>query len=144
MRVLTPDLLVAAVAEFSKGNKLVRIKDVLAWCECNAVDYHGSGLKNQALWDADLGEARGQHRLLKFKSGECKQSRVGWALIPHGEKAREAATHLGWRELEWTGEGWDWPGGVPPPVPRRPSATWATSVRETADSSLLEGGLSAG
>src|SRR6478609_2916084 len=97
MRVITPTLLVAAVTELSRGSKLVRVKDVFAWCERNAVDYQGEG-KHQAIWDADLEEARGQRRLLKFKSGECKQSRVGWALIAHGAQAREAAARLGWRE----------------------------------------------
>ncbi|XXF75340.1 hypothetical protein P2318_19960 [Myxococcaceae bacterium GXIMD 01537] len=130
MRVITPDLLVAAVTALSKGTKLVRIRDVLAWCDCNAVDYQGEGPKLQALWDAERAEARGQHRLLKFKSGECKQSRVGWALIPHGAKAREAAAHLGWRELHWNGETWGWPGGSPPPVARRPGTARDASTRE--------------
>lgn len=128
MRVITPTLLVAAVTELSKGStKLVRVKDVFAWCDRNAVDYQGEGLKNQAIWDADCEEARGQHRLLKFKSGECKQSRVGWALIAHGAKAREAATRLGWREQLWDGEKWDWLGGCAPVPARRPGA-----VEETA------------
>ncbi|WP_244237065.1 hypothetical protein [Corallococcus llansteffanensis] len=111
-----------AVTELSRGTRLVRAKEVLAWCDRNQVDCQGAGLKNQALWDADLEEAGGPHRLLKFKSGECKQSRVGWALIAHGAKAREAAAHLGWRELRWTGENWDWLGGEPPPPPRRPAS----------------------
>jgi hypothetical protein len=119
MRVITPTLLVAAVTELSKGAKLVRLKEVLAWCERNAVDYQGEGLRNQALWEADHEEARGQRRLLKFKSGECKQSREGWALIAHGAKAREAAARLGWRELRWTGEKWDWLDGCPPAPARR-------------------------
>lgn len=114
MRVITSTLLVAAVTELSKGSKLVRAKEVFAWCERNAVDYQGEGLKHQALWDADREEARGQHRLLKFKSGESKQSRVGWALIAYGAKAREAAARLGWRELLWDGEKWDLAWGVPP------------------------------
>jgi len=122
MRVITPDLLVAAVTELSlsRSGKLVRIKDVFAWCDWNGVDYQGTGLKNQALWDAEREEACGQHRLLKFKSGECKQSRVGWALVPHGARAREAASSLGWREQLWDGEKWDWAGGTPPVVARRP------------------------
>ncbi|HVG61771.1 MAG TPA: hypothetical protein VNA24_24630, partial [Hyalangium sp.] len=91
MRVITASLLVAAVTELSRGSKLVRLKDVLGWCDRNQVDYEGEGLKHHLIWDADLEEARGQRRLLKFKSGECKQSRVGWALIAHGAKAREAA-----------------------------------------------------
>jgi hypothetical protein len=128
MRVITPTLLVAAVTELSKGAKLVRAKEVFAWCDRNSVDYQGEGLKNQAIWEAEREEARGQHRLLKFKSGESKQSRVGWALITHGAKAREAAARLGWREQLWNGEEWDWLGGSPPPPPRRPGAdaegTW--------------------
>jgi hypothetical protein len=122
MRVITATLLVEAVRELSKGtSKLVRARDVFAWCDRNSVDYQGEGLKHQALWDADLEEARGQHRLLKFKSGECKQSRVGWALIAHGAKAREAAARLNWREQIWDGEKWDWLGGCPPPQVRRPA-----------------------
>ncbi|MDY7225562.1 hypothetical protein [Hyalangium rubrum] len=120
MRVLTSTLLVAAVTELSKGTKLVRAKDVIAWCDRNRVDYQGAGPKHQALWDADLEEARGQRRLLKFKSGECKQSRVGWALIAHGAKAREAAARLNWREQLWEGEKWDWLGGCAPVPERRP------------------------
>lgn len=123
MRVITPTLLVAAVTELSKGSRLVRAKDVFAWCDRNAVDYKGDRLKNQAIWDADLEEARGQHRLLKFKSGESKQSRVGWALIAHGARAREAAARLGWRELLWDGEKWDWLEGCPPPRARPPACT---------------------
>jgi hypothetical protein len=122
MRVITASLLVAAVTELSKGSKLVRLRDVFAWCDRNAVDYEGEGLKNQAIWDADLEEARGQRRLLKFKSGECKQSRMGWALIAHGAKAREAAARLGWREQFWDGEKWEWLGGCAPVPQRRPGA----------------------
>jgi len=114
MRVITPTLLVAAVTELSKGgSKLVRARDVFAWCDRNTVDYQGEGRTQQPLWEADREEARGQRRLLKFKSGECKQSRVGWALPAHGAKAREAAARLGWHEQLWDGEKWDWLGGVP-------------------------------
>lgn len=130
MRVITSTLLVAAVTELSKGSKLVRLKDVLGWCERNRVDYQGEGLKNQAVWDADLEEARGQRRLLKFKSGECKQSRVGWALIAHGAKAREAAARLNWREQIWNGAQWDWLGGCAPTPARRPGAGEATATEE--------------
>ncbi|WP_199741790.1 hypothetical protein [Corallococcus sp. CA047B] len=119
MRVLTSDLLVAAVSELSKGSRLVRAKDVVAWCEYNGVDAQGEGFKNQALWEADHDEARGRHRLLKFRSGESKQSRMGWALVTHGERAREAAAHLGWGEQCWTGESWDWLSGSPPVPTRR-------------------------
>ncbi|RKH61043.1 hypothetical protein [Corallococcus aberystwythensis] len=121
MRVITPDLLVAAVTELSRGTKLVRLKDVLAWCEWNGVDAQGDGLKNQALWDAERAEAQTQHRLLKFKSGECKQSRMGWALVPYGAKARELATDLRWCEQLWTGEDWVWLGGIAPVPERRPN-----------------------
>ncbi|HYH98756.1 MAG TPA: hypothetical protein VD972_22580 [Hyalangium sp.] len=118
MRVITPALLVAAVTELSRGSKLVRAREVVAWCDRNAVDSQGDGRHSQALWDADCEEARGQRRLLKFKSGECKQSRVGWALIAHGARAREAAARLGWHEQRWNGETWDWlevptPSAVP-------------------------------
>jgi hypothetical protein len=120
MRVITPTLLVAAVTELSRGGcKLVRARDVFAWCDRNAVDYQGEGRTQQPLWEADLEEARGQRRLLKFKSGECKQSRVGWALPVHAAKAREAAARLSWHEQFWDGEKWDWVGGVVPQVPRR-------------------------
>jgi hypothetical protein len=119
MRVITPALLVAAVTELSKGAKLVKAKDVFAWCERNAVDYQGEALDNQPIWDADCEEARGQCRLLKFKSGESRQSRLGWALIAHADKAREAAKRLNWGELRWSGERWDWLAGSPPPQTRR-------------------------
>jgi hypothetical protein len=108
MRLLTASLLVEAVTELSKGIPLVKARDVFAWCERNGVNYQGEGLRHQALWDADLEEARGQNRLLKFKSGECKQSRVGWAPIARGAKARDAAARLGWQELLWNGADWDW------------------------------------
>ncbi|RKG60914.1 hypothetical protein D7X30_08385 [Corallococcus sp. AB011P] len=121
MRVITPDLLVAAVTELSRGSKLVRLKDVQAWCEWNGVDAQGDGLRNQALWEAERAEAQGQRRLLKFKSGECKQSRLGWALIPHGTKARELATDLRWCEQSWNGMDWEWVGGVAPVPERRPN-----------------------
>ncbi|WP_223641924.1 hypothetical protein [Corallococcus sp. EGB] len=121
MRVITPDLLVAAVTELSRGSKLVRLKDVLAWCEWNGVDAQGDGLRNQALWEAERAEVRGQHRLLKFKSGECKQSRLGWALIAHGAKARELATDLRWCEQVWNGVDWEWQGGIAPVPERRPN-----------------------
>jgi hypothetical protein len=128
MRVITSSLLVAAVTELSKGStKLVRLRDVFAWCERNEVDYEGEGLKHQAIWDADLEEARGQRRLLKFKSGECKQSRVGWALIAHGAKAREAAARLNWREQLWDGEKWEWLGGSAPVPARRLTASEETA-----------------
>ncbi len=130
MRLITPTLLVAAVKELSKGSRLVRVRDVLGWCERNAVDYQGDGGKHQALWDADCEEARGQRRLLKFKSGECKQSRVGWALIAYGAPAREAAARLGWGEQLWNGEAWSWSGGSPPPGLRRD--TEASLTAETA------------
>jgi hypothetical protein len=116
MRVITPTLLVEAVTELSRGgSKLVRAKDVFGWCERHSVDYEGEGLKTQAIFEADLEEARGQRRLLKFKSGECRQSRMGWALIANGARAREAAARLGWGELSWNGERWDWLAGCPPP-----------------------------
>jgi hypothetical protein len=135
MRVITASLLVEAVTELSKSAKLVRVKDVYAWCDRNAVDYQGAELDNQPVWDADTEEARGQHRLLKFKSGEARQSRVGWALIAHGEKAREAAARLNWREQLWNGEQWDWLGGTPPPQLRRyGAAARETAEREHADS----------
>jgi hypothetical protein len=141
MRVISPGLLVAAVTELSlsRSAKLVRLKDVIAWCEWNGVDYEGTGGKQRALWDADRDEAQGQHRLLKFKSGECKQSRAGWALIAHGEKAREAATQLGWREQLWDGEKWDWLGGNAPVVARRPNARRARASNEPTQELLDEG-----
>ncbi|MFP2957157.1 hypothetical protein ACLEPN_04790 [Myxococcus sp. 1LA] len=105
----------------SRSAKLVRLKDVVAWCEWNGVDYQGAGSRQQALWDADHEEAQGEYRLLRFKSGECKQSRVGWSLRPHGDRAREAAALLGWREQLWDGEKWEWLGGSPPVVTRRPN-----------------------
>jgi hypothetical protein len=126
MRVITPSLLVAAVAELSKGTPLVRARDVFAWCERNSVSYQGDGLRNQALWDADLEEARGERRLLKFKSGECKQSRVGWALIARGAKAREAAARLSWQEQFWDGEKWDW---LRVPIPRTPPGVGTEPIR---------------
>jgi hypothetical protein len=141
MRVITPELLVAAVTELSRGTtKLIRLKDVLAWCEWRSVDYDGAGLKQQALWDAEAEEARGQQRLLKFKSGECKQSRLGWALVAHGPRARESATGLGWREMLWSGDKWDWQGGVAPVPARRPNAARrATPVLDTGVSAEAEG-----
>lgn len=139
MRVITSSLLVAAVTELSRGSKLVRLKDVLGWCDRNQVDYEGEGLKNHPLWDADHEEARGQRRLLKFKSGECKQSRVGWALIAHGAKAREAAARLGWREQLWDGEKWEWLGGCAPVPQRRIGATEETAAREPSWGSAAEG-----
>ncbi|WP_224244055.1 hypothetical protein [Hyalangium gracile] len=138
MRVITAALLVEAVTELSRGSKLVRVKDVFAWCDRHSVDYKGDRLKNLAIWEADREEARGQRRLLKFKSGESKQSRVGWALIAHGDKAREAAARLGWREQRWNGEAWDWLGGCPPP-PRRPGTDEATDSGEPDWGSAAEG-----
>lgn len=119
MRVITASLLVEAVTELSKGSPLVKAKDVFGWCERNGVNYQGEGLLHQALWDADREEARGQRRLLRFKSGECKQSRVGWTVIARGQKAREAASRLGWDEMFWNGEQWEFmhgphPKAVPP------------------------------
>lgn len=131
MRVITSALLVAAVTELSRGSRLVRARDVFAWCDRNLVDCQGEGFKHQALWEADREEASGQHRLLKFKSGECKQSRMGWALIAHGAKAREAAAHLGWCELVWNGEDWDWITGSPP-IPARRDGTGRGSTAEGA------------
>ena len=131
MRVITAVLLVEAVTELSKSTRLVRLKDVLAWCDRNAVDYQGAALDNQPLWDADTEEARSRRRLLKFKSGEARQSRVGWALIAHGDKAREAAARLNWGEQRWNGEQWDWLSGSPPPQLRR----YGAAARETADTS---------
>lgn len=114
MRVITASLLVEAVTELSKGMPLVKARDVFAWCQRNSVDYQGEGLLHQALWDADREEARGQQRLLRFKSGECKQSRVGWAPIARGTRAREAAARLNWHEMRWNGEQWDWVRGPTP------------------------------
>ncbi|WP_163999776.1 hypothetical protein [Pyxidicoccus caerfyrddinensis] len=114
MRVLTASLLVEAVIELSKGTPLVKARDVFAWCQRNGVDYQGEGPLHQALWDADREEARGQRRLLRFKSGECKQSRVGWSVAARGVRAREAAARLGWDEMFWNGEQWDWMHGPHP------------------------------
>lgn len=108
MRIITPSLLVAAVTELSRCTPLVQARDVIAWCDRNSVNYQGEGLRNQALWEADLEEARGEQRLLKFKSGDCKQSRVGWALIARGPRARDAAMRKGWHEMRWNGEQWEW------------------------------------
>ncbi|NTX39594.1 MULTISPECIES: hypothetical protein [unclassified Myxococcus] len=140
MRVISPGLLVAAVTELSlsRSAKLVRLKDVIAWCEWNGVDYEGPGGKQQALWDADREEAQGHRRLLKFKSGECKQSRAGWALIAHGDKAREAAAQLTWREQLWDGEKWDWLGGSAPVVARRPNARRERPSNESNTEHLVD------
>ncbi|NMO15880.1 hypothetical protein HPC49_26895 [Pyxidicoccus fallax] len=113
---------------------LVRARDVFGWCDRNLVDYQGEGVLHQALWDADLEEARGEHRLLKFKSGECKQSRVGWALLKNGTKARDEAARKGWHELRWNGEQWDWlrPPAAPsaaPAVPEAPVEHFAVASR---------------
>jgi hypothetical protein len=127
MRVITPALLVAAVTEITKGRtSLVRARDVLAWCDRNLVNCQGEGPLHQALWEADLEEARGQRRLLRFKSGECKQSRVGWALIAQGAKAREAAARLGWHEMVWNGERWEW---LRAPAPDAAPSVTAEPVR---------------
>ncbi|WP_224365001.1 hypothetical protein [Hyalangium versicolor] len=139
MRVMTAALLVEAVTELSKGSKLVRAKDVFAWCDRNGVDYQGERLKNHAIWDADCEEARGQQRLLKFKSGESKQSREGWALIAHRARAREAAARLGWREMLWTGEKWDWLDGSPPIRTRRSGAAEKPVDGEAGWGSASEG-----
>ena len=126
MRVITASLLVAAVTELSKSSPLVRDRDVAAWCDRNLVDYHGDGLHKQGIWAADLEEARGEQRLLKFKSGDSKQSRVGWALIARGAKAREAAARRGWHEMVWNGAQWDW---LRVPTPSAAAAMGAEPVR---------------
>lgn len=108
MRLMTPDFLVDAITELSKEGLLVRATQVFDWCEPNAVDYQGSGLNNQAVWDADCNEARGQHRLLKFKHGAKRQSPVAWALATCATQARYAAGNEGWRELDWDGDNWVW------------------------------------
>ncbi|REG30890.1 hypothetical protein ATI61_106360 [Archangium gephyra] len=108
MNLITAELLFRGIKELSADDLLVRATDVFEWCARLPVDYRGSGWNNQAIWDADREEARGQHRLLKFKCGTTRQARVAWGLVHHADKVRTAAKLAGWRELHWDGKRWVW------------------------------------
>ncbi|HZH16011.1 MAG TPA: hypothetical protein VE057_16795 [Archangium sp.] len=108
--LITGDVLVSTVELLLKDHKIARAKQVIALHKGNAhgVDIQGPGRKYQALWDADLAEARHPHRLRKFKRGKYPQSPVGWTLLGLDPKTRQELENDGWRELPWADNNWIW------------------------------------
>jgi hypothetical protein len=108
--LITGDVLVSTVEMLLKDHKIARAKQVIAVHKDNAqgVEVQGPGLNYQALWDADLAEARHPHRLRKFKRGKYQQGPVGWTLLDLDPKTRQELEDDGWRELPWDGNNWSW------------------------------------
>lgn len=108
---ITEDVFVSTVELLLKDHKIAQTKQVVIALykdKSHGVDIQGPGFDYQALWNADLAEARHQHRLRKFKRGKSSWSPVGWTLLNLDPKTREELENDGWRELPWDGNNWVW------------------------------------
>ena len=113
---LNADTLVSIVHLLATAaNPVVTGEDIMAWCNANAVDYGAAATPlNGCFWDADLAEARRQHRLQKFKQGRQQNAPVGWALVETCAEAKTWARHNGWLVVPWVCDNWDWANSYPP------------------------------
>lgn len=104
MPLLTDDLLVAIVTKLATPSQpLVEATTIIAYCEQNAIDIQGGGTaKYAAFWSADLGEAKGDHRLQKFKRSPTAQARNAWSLTSNLDQARSWAASNGWLLVPWS------------------------------------------
>jgi hypothetical protein len=116
MQVLDADLLVKIVTLLATEAKpLVTGDDVRAWCgkkENGPVEYgipHG-----EHFHEADLDEARGRHRLQKFRETNARTAQVAWALVSMCPRARDWARQNGWLIDPWVCDNWDWSHAYPP------------------------------
>ena len=74
MPIMTADILVHAVQDLEEyPGALVDSRAIKTWCNKHHVDY-GAGSFDKHFWDSDHEEARGQHRLLKFRTGTARNS----------------------------------------------------------------------
>jgi hypothetical protein len=108
---ITKDVLVSTVKSILKDHKIAQTKQVVIALhkdKSHGVDIQGPEFDYQALWNADLAEARHQHRLQKFKRGKSSRSPVGWTLIDLDPQTRQELENDGWRELPWDGNNWVW------------------------------------
>ena len=121
--IMTPDLLLEAVEALEEEpGALVSAIDIMAWSDDHDVDY-GPPV-NSHFWNSDLEEARGRHRLLKFKTAATKNARNYFTrrlkapLAPagaEGHPGRVVARANGWVECVWR-DPWDWQNAqVPAP-----------------------------
>jgi len=108
MRRITVDDLVQAVTELSQGSDLPvpAAPHVFDWCDAHGIDTQGPRGNRRALQDASNQEARGQHRLLKFRRVTAGNPGVGFALVVNGDRVRPRASAEGWCELNWNGRSW--------------------------------------
>ncbi len=124
---------VTAVTQESKKSPgaLVKATDITEWCDRQRppIDYGPGipGARNKYFWEADLDEAGGKHRLLKFKESASRGSAVHLALrlkakpAParvSGHPGRTEARQRKWVECVWLPKAkkWDWENAkVPAP-----------------------------
>jgi hypothetical protein len=108
MRLMTADDLVQAVTELSRGSDLPvpAAPKIFDWCKAFEIDTHGPRGNHRAFQDASNQEARGQHRLLKFRRVTAGNPGVGFALVVNGDRVRPRASAEGWCELPWNGRAW--------------------------------------
>jgi hypothetical protein len=115
---MRPEELLQAVQSLQTDQvPVVRAIEIMEWCNRQTppirFDSGKSGRKNDLFELADLGEARGQHRLQKYKQGPAMGARGAWALIERRDAARAWACKNGWLEVPWAGENWDWQNAFP-------------------------------
>lgn len=137
MPTMTNEDVVRAVMELQEfAGALVSTAEIPQWCKRQRppIDYGPGipGANNKLFWKADHDEARGEHRLLKFKEDSTTgASRAHLALRLNAKRApasasghpgRAQARQRGWVECRWLpgankGRGnWDWKNAkVPSP-----------------------------
>ncbi|MCW5808638.1 MAG: hypothetical protein KIT31_40180 [Deltaproteobacteria bacterium] len=108
--MITDDLLVEIVTELATPSQpLVEATAIIAYCEAHGIDIQGDGnAKYAAFWSADLDEAKGEHRLQKFKRGKTAQARNAWCLTSGLIQARSWAANNGWLLVPWSNKEENW------------------------------------
>ncbi len=116
---MTAQNLVDAVKALRTDAKpLVEAGQIISWCQGRSIDVDDPNQKfnNGYFMDADNDEARGAHRLQKYKKanddGDCpKTAPNAWALISDVNADAYARTH-GWCKVLWKGTPprWAWDG----------------------------------
>ena len=110
MPMLTYDLLVNIVTKLAATrDPLVEAKAIIRHCQAHGIDIQGGDkAKYAAFWSADLDEAKGAHRLQKFKRSATPQARNAWCLTSGLAGARVWATANGWLLVPWSTAEQNW------------------------------------
>lgn len=119
MQLITDDLFVDIVASFATSqNPLVEAITIIKYCANHHIDIQGAGTaKYAAFWDADLGEAKGEHRLQKFKRSPTRQAPNAWCLTSMLASGCTWASANGWLLVPWSSseKKWKWKFAGPSP-----------------------------